>query len=85
MGKSGSRNNDRQFQPDDSNQENTSQLNTSQQNPNQRDQLKVNAPGGVSIQILGMDIKVSDLDITIGPDTNIREIQSIIDQLNRRG
>jgi hypothetical protein len=78
MGKNGSSN--RQNQVESSNQENSSQTSNNRENL-----LKVNAPGGVSIQILGMDISVSDLNITIGPDANIGEIHSIIDQLNRRG
>lgn len=53
-------------------------------NSNDSNLLSVNAPGGVSIQVLGMDIQVKDLQITIGPDANIGEIHSIIDQLKRR-
>ncbi|MCC3355656.1 hypothetical protein E1I69_12790 [Bacillus timonensis] len=46
--------------------------------------LNLNAPGGVSIQVLGMDIKMSDLNITIGPNASISDIQSVLDQISRR-
>ncbi|WP_077617339.1 hypothetical protein [Bacillus sinesaloumensis] len=82
MGKSGpSKNNDRQFQSDRSNQEGSNQA---EERHNRENLLSVNAPGGVSIQVLGMDIKMSDLDIKIGPDANISDIQSIFDQLRRQ-
>ncbi|MFD1778240.1 MULTISPECIES: hypothetical protein [Fredinandcohnia] len=81
MGKNGSfKNNDNQSQVERSNQDGLNQ------EPSNRENIfSVNAPGGVSIQVLGMDIKMSDLDITIGPDANISDIQSIFDQLSRRG
>lgn len=81
MGKSGSsRDNERQNQPEQSNQVGSNQVQSNTENL-----LNVNAPGGVSIQVLGMDIRVSDLNITIGPNANISDIQSIFDQISRRG
>lgn len=81
MGKNGSfKNNDNQNQVERSNQDGLNQGSSNRENI-----LRVNAPAGVSIQVLGMDIKMSDLDITIGPDANISDIQSIFDQLSRRG
>ncbi|MDR4886986.1 hypothetical protein RGU12_05390 [Fredinandcohnia sp. QZ13] len=74
MGKSGSsKDNERQ------NQDGMNQVGSNPENT-----LNVNAPGGISIQVLGMDISMRDLSITIGPDANISEIHSILDQIRRR-
>ncbi|MFS0824128.1 hypothetical protein [Bacillus sp. 1P02SD] len=78
MGKSGS-SKDRQ------NQDGFTQEGSNQESSNPENILHVNAPGGVSIQVLGMDISMSNLNITIGPDANISEIHNILDQIRRRG